>query len=839
MAGSLGDLMGQLSFIIRHARRSSRQAVLFVLCVALSLTTLTAFNGFAIGVGRSLLNDSRRLHAADIIITSYDPISVPLNRAMDQLAAGGHVQRADVHRFLSVVRASDENSSVLAGLKVVGPGYPFYGHVALASGRSFHQVLLPGHCIVAQTLLDRLGAGVGDRLNAGYTSLTIADVVVSEPDRPLNFFSFGPRVFVHDKDLEALGLVTKGSRIQRKVLLKVQDPERLEDLAAQLKQVAVKDQEQVNTFQTAGTRVKRFLDNVFFFLKLVGLFILLMAGVGIQGTLAALIKEGQQTIATMKAVGATNGYIVRHFIGLVGLLGAAGTGMGIFCGIWVQKALGRTLAAFLPADLSLAIPWSSVAEAVVLGGVVVTVFSYLPLTRIKDLRPMMIFRRDLNPASRRGPAYIAGGLVMIFFFVLVLRHMHDVRFGLYFVGGIGVLIAAAAALTQTLLWTIGRRRIAFLTLRQAVKGLFRKGNATRSTIVTLTVSLCVIFANYFIEKNLDAAFVQSYPETAPNAYFVDIQKDQKDAFIDEVGAGVTLYPIVRARVTAINGQPVNREKERKKRRDNFSRVFNLTYRQHLLEDETLLNGKSLFQKEWPDLQVSILDTVARMRHMAVGDTISFKIQGVPLKARIASIRTRSRSTFSPFFYFVFPEKVLARAPRTYFAALKVPPEQLGALQTRIVSQFQNISVIDLSQTISAFARLMRRLSRIIQGFSMFSIGAGLLILVSAVYATRAERMVEAVYYKILGAGKKFVFNVFALENLLIGLLSSLPAMGMAQAGTYWVCMFKFEIDYHPFILSSLVMVLTTVMLVVAVGLAASRSIMEKRPVTYLREQTDG
>lgn len=831
--------MRPLSKIIRQVRRSSKQAVLFVLCVALSLTTLTAFSGFAASVGRSLLNDSRKLHAADIIIQSYDPISVPLDRAIDRLTADSQVLRADVHRFLSVVRASDENSSVLAGLKVVGPGYPFYGEVGLASGRSFHEVLTPGRCIVAQTLLDRMGAKVGDRLKTGYTSLAIADVVVSEPDRPLNFFSFGPRVFIHDNDLDALGLVSKGSRIRREVLLKVPGAGRLEDIAAQLKRVAVEDQEQVNTFRTAGTRIKRFLDNFFFFLKLVGLFILLMAGLGIQGTLAALIKEKQQTIAIMKAVGATNRYIIRHFIGLVGVMGAAGTGMGIFCGLWVQKALGWALASFLPADLNLSISWIGVAEGVGLGFVVVTVFSYLPLARIKGLRPMMIFRRDANQGASRRSAFIAGALAMIFFFGLVLRHMHDVRFGLYFVGGICALVAVAAALTQTLLWAIGRRPVAFLTLRQAIKGLFRKGNATRSTIVTLTVSLCVIFANYFIEKNLDAAFVQSYPQGAPNAYFVDIQKDQKEAFIRKVGGDVTLYPIVRARVTAINDQAVNRERERKKRRDNFSRVFNLTYRHHLLEDETLLEGSGLFQKAWPDLQVSILDTVAAMHPVAVGDTISFNIQGVPLKARISSIRTRKRSSFSPFFYFVFPEKVLAQAPQTYFAALKVPSEQLGALQTRIVSQFQNISVIDLSQTIGVFTRLMNQLSRIIRGFSIFSIGAGLLILISAVYATRAERMVEAVYYKILGAGKKFVFNVFAMENLLIGFLSSLLAMGMAQAGAYWVCTFKLDIDYHPFMISSLVMVLAALMLVVAVGLVASRSIMAKRPVTYLREQADG
>ncbi len=183
--------------------------------------------------------------------------------------------------------------------------------------------------------------------------------------------------------------------------------------------------------------------------------------------------------------------------------------------------------------------------------------------------------------------------------------------------------------------------------------------------------------------------------------------------------------------------------------------------------------------------------------------------------------------------------MLEKAPRTYFAALKVPPEQLGGLQRRVVSQFPNISVIDISQTISVFTSLMNQLSRIIRGFSIFSIGAGLLILVSAIYATRAERMVEAVYYKILGAGKAFVIKVFALENVFIGWVSGALAVIMAQAIAWWVCTVQLDIDYQWNVVPSMALVVATMMLVVVVGLAASRSVMEKRPVTYLREQSDG
>ncbi len=829
----------QIPLILRQVRRSPQQALLFVLCVALSLTSLTAFSGFSTSVGRALLNDARTLHAADIIIKSYDPISTPLTRTLDRWVAGRQVLRADLHELLSVVRAQDDKTSVLAGLKVVAPGYPFYGEVALASGRDFRKILTPGTCIVAQTLLDRLGLKVGARIKVGYTTLTVTDVVTVEPDRPVNFFSFGPRVFVHADDLDALGLVATGSRVRRVVLLKVLNQAHMDTLADQLKQIAIPNQEQVDTYRTAGSRIKRFLDNFFFFLKLVGLFTLLIAGLGIQGTLNALLKEKQNTIAIMKTVGAGSGYIALHFVSMVSLLGAAGTALGIGLGVWVQKALGGIMAPYLPAGLSVSVSLSGVLEGLVLGLVVVMIFSFLPLYRLKEMRPMMIFRKQPAARRKKGPAYLSAALILVFFFVLVLWHMQDVRFGFYFVGTSVALVLVAAVLAQLILWLVGRRSIRHLVLRQAIKGLFRRDSATRSIIITLTAALSVIFANYLIEHNLNAAFVHSYPEQAPNAYFVDIQPNQKEAFVQAVGHPVTLYPIVRARVTAINGERINRQQERRKRRDNFSRVFNLTYRHHLLEDEALVKGKQLFNADDSETQVSILDTVLRMRPMDIGDTISFKIQGVPLKARISSIRTREHSPFSPFFYFVFPEKVLAQAPHNLFAALKVPSNRLGDLQRRIVSDFPNISVIDISQTIGVFTRLMNKLSRIVRAFSFFSMAAGLLILVSAIYATRAERVKESVYYKILGAGKTFVFKVFALENLLIGLFSSLLALIMAQAAAYWVCTFRLEIDYQLFGMPCSIMVAATLLLVLAVGMTAARSIMAKRPVVYLREQADG
>ena len=115
--------MRRLPAILRQARRSSQQASLFALCVALSLATLTAFSGFSRSVSQSMQQEARSLHAADIVIRSYDPIPAPLAQAVDRLAGQGRVEGAAIHEFYSVVRAPDEKASVLASLKIVeAPG---------------------------------------------------------------------------------------------------------------------------------------------------------------------------------------------------------------------------------------------------------------------------------------------------------------------------------------------------------------------------------------------------------------------------------------------------------------------------------------------------------------------------------------------------------------------------------------------------------------------------------------------------------------------------------------------------------------------------------------------
>ena len=247
-------------FIWKLIFLSKKQAVVFVLCVALSISSIFALDVFSNSVYRSLMKDARRMHAADIILRSRSGFSQRIVDRINELEARGVLRSARTYEFYSMVKSADAPDSVLSKLKIVAPTYPFYGEVILGSGRPFRQVLAPGTAVVEQSLLDRLNLKVGARIKVGGQFLKINDIVVQEPDRPITFYSFGPRVFIALKDLETVNLVKTGSRVWHRYLVKIPDPENFQTAFDDLK-TRISEGERIATYRTARSRIKRYIDN--------------------------------------------------------------------------------------------------------------------------------------------------------------------------------------------------------------------------------------------------------------------------------------------------------------------------------------------------------------------------------------------------------------------------------------------------------------------------------------------------------------------------------------------------------------------------------------------------
>ncbi len=838
-----------LTFIRRQLGATRSQSAIFVLCVALSMVTLVALRGFGASVDRALARDARSLIAADVTVQSNFPFTPAVDAAIAAAVTEG-AAAARTFEFYSIVRRAGEDGSLLSNLKVVEPGWPFYGTAEVASGRTLAAALRPGQVLVEQALLDRLGVAVGAALRIGDATLSIADVLTLEPDRPVDFFALGPRVLIHSDDLASLNLVERGSRVTYRWLVRAADEGRVDAVAAAVRAAADPTYVRVETFRTARTGVERFFTNFLFFLSLVGIFTLLLAGIGIQSALTAFLRERHATIAIAKTVGATSRVVTANFYVVVLALGAIGAGLGILLGFVLQWTLPTLLADFLPPDIELVIAPRAVVESALLGLVIVVLFTFLPLHRLEALRPSFIFRKEEPPITNWLPFALTVLLILGLFTGLVIWQLGEVRTALWFAGGALALLLVAALLTEAALWGLRRLQIGWLPARQALRGLFRPRNGTRAIVITLACALGVLFCIFLIEQNLRASFVQSYPPDAPNVYFLDILPEQQQDFAAALALDAEFVPTVRAALVAINGEPPRRN-EAPRNQDAGQGAGNadssdagrgiqytLTYRDAPTAEELLVAGAAMFSAAPAGAEVSVLQETVNARGIELGDVLSFNIQGAPLDATVSSIRKQDGESVSPFFSFVLPSSVLAAAPQTIFTGVRVPPGEIAALQNRIVAQFPNVTVIDVTGTIAQFAGVVQRVTQVVRFFSAFSILAGLLIVISSVYATRLARVQEAAYYKVLGAKSLWVTAVFALENVLLGLLSAALALLMAHVAAWALLTYLFELEYQFLLTASLAMVALTVAAVLLVGMVAAIGILRSRPIVYLRMQTE-
>ena len=825
-------------FLLRELLYSKKQAVIYILCVALSLVSLVAVNSFRSDIDRSISGDARALHGGDIILHSHYELSPGLQRAVVSLTEENRATAVRAWEFYSVARKSDESGSLLCNIKVVENGYPLYGRVDLASGREFSDVVDAGKIVVGQGVLDRLDMAVGDQLLIGSALFEIVDVILYESAKPVRFFNIGPPVLVSYKDLPVMDLVRQGSRVEYETLLKMDDANSVDSVAAWLRGRSLDGQERVETFRDAGSGIKRFFDNLLFFLSLISVCTLLLAGIGIESSLSAILRLKEKNFAIIRSFGATRAYLLHHYLLFVLILSAVGCALGVVSGLLVKGYLSVLFSGFLPQDIVFRSSVADLLEGVVVGLMVVLFFTFLPLWRINNIKPVVIFRRESSREEKTTTYY----LCIVFGFsalcALLIRYLGEVSTGFYFLGGILLLLLIVNLMTRLALFSLSKILWRRPGSRLALRSLLRPGNVTQSIVVTLSIPIALLLIIYLVENNLRGTYIDSFPADAPTLFCLDIQKNQQKAFRELAGGKITLHPVIRARLISINGKAVNRGREMKKRRDNLAREFNLTYREALLEDEILVAGKTLFRKDEkgePVLQVSLLDTVAEMGNMTIGDILQFNIQGVKMEVEVTSIRSRTRSMLYPFFYFIFPEKYLKGAPQTYFAALHVESEEIPFLENRIVQSFPNISTVNIAETAKEMGRMMQKLSKIVNFFAAFSILAGGLIIVSSILATRFERIKETVYYKILGADSRFVLRIFFLENLLLGLLSSVFSIAVAQAAAWSLCHFFLGISYAPGWGACLWLIGLTIIFVVTLGLLGSIPIIRKKPGQFLRQ----
>src|SRR4029078_5546093 len=87
--------------------------------------------------------------------------------------------------------------------------------------------------------------------------------------------------------------------------------------------------------------------------------------------------------------------------------------------------------------------------------------------------------------------------------------------------------------------------------------------------------------------------------------------------------------------------------------------------------------------------------------------------------------------------------------------------------------------LDLAQVQEVIEKVIARVSLAIRFMALFSLAAGVIVLLRAVAASRDQRIREGVLLKTLGATRAQVARVILAEYLSLGTMASLSALGLS------------------------------------------------------------
>jgi putative ABC transport system permease protein len=531
-------------------------------------------------------------------------------------------------------------------------------------------------------------------------------------------------------------------------------------------------------------------------------------------------------------------------------LSLIGATLGVALGFVVQAILPRVMSAVVPFDVPFIIDWASVGAGVGVGLLVAVLFAIVPLLTIRGIAPLQALRVDYEPARRRVDPYRVAALAILIAAMAGLSVWQaDNRIA-------GLAFAGALSATLLLLWLIAwsltritRKLVprgARFAVRQGIANLYRPHNQTVSVTLSLGFGVFVIATMLAVQANLLGWLKIESGGHPPNVLAFDIQADQvasvRSLLAQYHAADVTLTPIVPARIAALNGKGVDSLAASGALKNiepwALRREYRNTYRDTMVASEKLVAGRwfNKVQRDSGVIPISMEQDVARDLNLKLGDHVTWDFQGNRIETRIASIRRVDWARFATNFFVVFPTGVLEQAPQTFVAVAHITQaSERAAFQRASVAENSNISIIDLATVREALDEIVSKVTLAVRFMAMFSIIAGVIVLIGAIATSRFQRLRESALLKTIGASRRQITEVLVTEYIALGTLAGATGVLLGGVASWSLVKWFFKLEYHVPVVALVVLWLGVACLAVVVGLVNSRDVFRRPPLAVLRE----
>lgn len=834
----------------RDSRKNRSRLFLFISSIVLGIAALVAVYSFRDNLQRDIDNQAKELTGADLVIESRRAPKAAVENLLDSLGQ----QRARERNFLSMVYFIKGAGSRLIQVRALEGNYPFYGTIEtspIAAAKTFKQ---GKNALVDKTLMLQFNAKVGDSIKIGAVHFAVAGKLESVPGQSGIASTVSPVVYIPLQYLEQTGLNQPGSRIQYRYFYKYDRLASLENDLKRHQRLFNKEGLDQETVATKKASTGRAFGNLNKFLALSGFIALLLGCIGVGSAIHVYIKEKLGTIATLRCLGLNSGEAFLIYLIQIAVIGFIGAIAGAFLGTLVQFALPLILQDFIPIDISMQVSWLAIAQGLAIGLIISILFALPSLLSVRNISPLNAIRVSFDSVvAKRDPLkWLVYAVIVLFVYGFTYLQMNGWLEALVFIMGILIAFLLLAGLSKLLMLVLRKAipdTISYLW-RQGFANLYRPNNQTLMLTVSIGLSTLFIVTLYLVQGVLLNKVSLSSDSSQSNMVLFDIQTGQKDALANLTRQYklpvLGQVPIVTMRIEEINGKTAaeldKADSLQQKNGNSAMRAFKgeirATYQSALRATEELVEGK--WTGKTPPggtVKISLEKGYAERINVKVGDKIVFNVQGLLLPTEIGSLRLVDWNTVQPNFRVVFPAGALEQAPQFYVLMTHVPTEKVSAdFQVAVVQRFPNVSIINLGMILQILNDLLSKINFVIRFMAGFSMATGWIVLLSAVMSSKGQRLKESVLLRTMGASRRQILTITALEYLFLGILASAAGIILAVAASWAVAAFSLNAAFAPDVLPLIAFLVIIPVLVMVTGVYSSRSVLNHPPLEILRKE---
>lgn len=833
-----------LRLALRELRGGLSGFKIFMACLILGVTAIAAIGSLTQAIQDGMEREGQTILGGDMEISQRSEQASPELTAW--MEDQGTVSSSA--RFRTMGRIDGQMDSSIVELRAVDDLYPLYGEFLTSPALSTRELLEKRGDMwgtaVDPLLATKLDVEIGDILRFGQVRAEVRAFVTHEPDKANLGFQLGPSAFLHRDALDETGLVTTGSMIE--FIYKISMPAETDIKAARedIRETFPDATFRVRDRGTSAPGLRRFIEQMGMFLTLVGISALIVGGVGVGNAVRGYMDRKTKTIATLKILGAPGNTVFKTYFMQVVLIGL----FAIVIGLTLGAMLPSTLAAFLPDSLPVNVNSGvypvALALAALYGLMITVAFTVWPLGKARDLPAVHLFR-DIVAPERKWPrfiylAVIFGAATTVVLLAVGLSDNHVLAAG--FLAGTLVTFA----ILRLTSWLIERTaakapRPKNALARMALANLHRPGAATGTVVLSLGLGLTLFAGLALVQGNMSRQLETQVPQDIPGFFFVDIQKQDRDSFVETAEgidgvSSIEIIPNLRGKVIQLNGVPAQDVEVDPEVRWVLRGDRGITYMKEINKGSSLVEGEWWPEDYQGSPEVSLGKEQADGLGLAIGDTITVGVLGREITATVRSLRDIDWGSRGLNFVIVFDPNTLAAAPHTYISTLKITQEQESIAHRTLSNAYPNVTIVRMKEVLESVNNMVNQIATAVQATALVSIIAGILVLAGAIAAGFRQRVYESVILKVVGAVRSQIMRAYLMEYALIGMITAIIALGLGSLVGYVVVDIVMEMPFTFLPVPMVITVAVSLVVTVLFGIGSSYRALSIKPNAVLRTE---